>query len=106
MCPGRKEARAVGEFYDRSGKPMTRDEWARAFEDSVGRIVAKSRLGDVEVSTVWLGLDHSFGAGPPLIFETMIFGGARDQEQYRYATEDEALAGHLRIASELGAAHA
>lgn len=25
------------------------------------------------VSTVWLGIDHSFRGGPPLLFETMVF---------------------------------
>jgi hypothetical protein len=30
-------------------------------------------LGVVVVSTVFLGLDHSFGEGPPLLFETMVF---------------------------------
>jgi len=51
------------------------------------------------VSTVWLGLDHGYGGGPPLIFETMVFGGAHDEDQWRYPTEVEALAGHAEICS-------
>ena len=47
-----------------------------------------------EVSTVFLGIDHNFGDGPPLLFETMIFGGKYDNWQDRYATREEALAGH------------
>jgi hypothetical protein len=46
------------------------------------------------VSTVFLGLDHQWGDGPPLVFETMIFGGEHDQYQERYSTWDEAEAGH------------
>ena len=49
------------------------------------------------VSTVWLGLDHGFGmGGPPLIFETMIFGdhGVSDHGQWRYSTEQAARQGH------------
>lgn len=46
------------------------------------------------VSTVFLGLDHSFGRSEPLLYETMIFGGPLDQEQWRYSNESEARAGH------------
>jgi hypothetical protein len=47
------------------------------------------------VSTVFLGLDHNFfGGGPPLVFETMVFGGAQDGAQERYSTWAEAEAGH------------
>ena len=33
----------------------------------------------VFISTVFLGIDHNFNLeGPPLLFETMIFGGIKD----------------------------
>lgn len=70
-------------------------EWARSFEKS-DRHVAVDKIGEARVSTVFLGLDHSFGSGAPLLFETMIFGGPHDQEQWRYPTWDEAVAGHRR----------
>lgn len=60
----------------------TRDmlEWARMFEDHAARTVAKSEIGGVEVSTVFLGLDHNFsGDGPPKLFETMIFQSKSDE---------------------------
>jgi hypothetical protein len=45
----------------------------------------------VRVSTVFLGLDHSWlSDGPPLIFETMIFGGPHSDHQTRASTWDEA----------------
>lgn len=50
--------------------------------------------GTVRVSTVFLGINHNFGDGPPILFETMIFGGKHDQYQDRYATYAEAVAGH------------
>ena len=50
--------------------------------------------GDVRVSTVFLGIDHSFGLGPPLLWETMIFGGAHDDYCERYASYAEAVKGH------------
>jgi hypothetical protein len=58
-------------------------------------------LGEVQVSTVFLGLDHNFGFGrKPLLFETMIFGGKHDQYQERYSTYKEAEKGHA-VALEL-----
>lgn len=67
--------------------------WAKWFE-TADRKVRLDVIGDVTVSTVFLSLDHSFGDGPPVLFETMIFGGPHDQYQERYCTWDEAVAGH------------
>ena len=51
----------------------------------------------ISVSTVFLGLDHRwFGDGPPLVFETMVFGGEFDHEQERYGSWAAAEAGHKR----------
>ena len=63
--------------------------WAAWFEKA-DRHVAKEERDGVRVSTVFLGLDHSFGQGPPLLFETMIFGGEHDEYQERCSTWDEA----------------
>lgn len=46
------------------------------------------------MSTVFLGLDHNFSGGEPILFETMIFGGPLDGEQRRYHTYDQAERGH------------
>ena len=67
--------------------------WARWFEKAERR-VDRTEIGEVFISTVFLGLDHSFGEGPPLLFETMVFGGPLDQDMERYSTWDEAVAGH------------
>ena len=62
------------------------------------RTVAKTRVGEVEVSTVFLQFDHNFSdEGPPVLFETMVFGGEHDELQERYCTWDEAEAGHARV---------
>ncbi len=51
--------------------------------------------GEVSVSTVFLGFDHSFGGDKnPILFETMVFGGLYDEYQIRYNTYDEAESGH------------
>lgn len=48
----------------------------------------------IVVSTVFIGLDHSYGSGPPLLFETMVFNGPCDGEQRRYPDWTSAEAGH------------
>ncbi len=78
--------------------PATLHEWASWFEKD-DRHVARTRVEPgFLVSTVFLGLDHSFGfGGPPLLFETMVFGDYGEAERFpmlRYATWDEAEAGH------------
>lgn len=87
-------------YYDMDGQPMSLEAWAAMLNDIDTRQLALDELPNGQrVSTVWLGLDHSFGNGPPLIFETMVFGGRypRDLDGERYATRDEALSGHARI---------
>ncbi len=73
--------------------PVDLMTWARYFE-SADRIVRKSDFEGGHVSTVFLGLDHQYGDGPPLLFETMIFGGPHDQWCERCSTWKEAEAQH------------
>jgi hypothetical protein len=68
--------------------------WAKWFENAGNRRVADETIDGVRVSTVFLSLDYSFGDGPPMLFETMVFGGSLDQEQDRCTTWDEAEAMH------------
>lgn len=72
--------------------------WAEFFEDPQNRRIMLTKINnEITVSTVFLGLDHSFGfGGPPLWFETMIFGGPHDEYQERYTTYEEAVSGHRR----------
>lgn len=76
--------------------------WAQWME-TADRKVDENIMGDVRVSTVFLGLDYSFGGGSALLFETMIFGGPHDGYQRRYSTWNEAEHGHkaaVKIANE------
>lgn len=71
-------------------------KWAEWFE-TFDRRIAYDLVSDVEISTVFLGLDHSFGEGPePILFETMTFGGP-EAYQERYRTKEEAIRGHEAI---------
>jgi len=76
-------------------------EWALWFE-SADRRVAWTRVGPLEVSTVFIGLDHNFPGhdDQPHVFETMIFdqGDTHKSIGYleRYSTWEEAEHGHDR----------
>lgn len=70
-------------------------EWGRWFEKAE-RHVADTESGGIRVSTVFMGLNHSWGPGPPLLFETMIFGGDHDDHQERCSTWEEAEAMHAK----------
>lgn len=78
--------------------------WAMQFE-SADRAVAKTKIGEVKISTVFLGLDPSFGGGDPLLFETIVFGGELDGEQDRYSTWEEAEAGHHAMVDKVKKKH-
>lgn len=83
---------------DGGGHPVPADnplEWGKFMQDGDGRTVSVATFTDCRVSTVFLGLDHAFGDGPPVLWETMIFGGEHDGYQRRYTTREAALDGHL-----------
>lgn len=65
------------------------EEWGRFYE-TADSIVKQEEIGGVRISTVFLGIDHQFGDGPPILFETMIFGGEHDQYQDRCSTWKQA----------------
>jgi hypothetical protein len=75
--------------YDRDGREISQAEWSELFALGLSyrRIAYDEATG---VSTVWLGIDYSFGDGPPLIFETL----GHDGDVQRWPNEVAALAGH------------
>jgi len=70
-------------------------KWAEWYE-TADRKLAADAIGSVKISTVFLGLNHAFDDGPPMLYETMIFGGPHDDYQERYHNKVAALAGHDR----------
>lgn len=90
----------MGEHYRLDGKspvPCSLMEWAEWMKNTKERCVAVTEIGPSRVSTVFLGLDHSFGGATPILFETMVFGGPLDQEEERYSTWEEAENGHAAM---------
>ena len=84
---------------DENGNPIEEPnpmKWAKWFKGNLtAKHVARDEFDNVYVSTVFLGVDHSFSEeGPPILYETMIFGGEHDEYQERYPNKISALAGH------------
>ena len=78
---------------DRVPVPATITEWG-AFLNSPERVVDITELpGKVIISTVFLGIDPHRHE-PPMLYETMIFGGPHSHYQDRSATWDDAVAIH------------
>ena len=92
-------------ILDNNQKPIAKPvlEAVKWIEDNLNRKkVAYDELkdlngDDVRVSTVFLGLDHAYNSGKPILWETMIFGGEHDQSyQERYTSYEQAIKGHQK----------
>lgn len=97
---------SMHDFYVLDGHtpvPETNPQkWSEFFENPDNRRVAMTKIKDVAISTVFLGLDHSFNPGDkPLLFETMVFGGELNEEQRRCSTWEEAERMHARMVAEV-----
>lgn len=90
---------------DAAGEPVREPDvirWAKRFESGERRVALAELPGGVRVSTVFLGIDHNFsGGGPPLLYETMVFGGPHAFWQDRHASRVAALDAHARVAGNL-----
>ena len=103
----RKEAlRITNYILDENRQPVPEPDlrkWAYWYSEA-NRHVACEQVGDLQISTVFLGIDHGFGCdGPPILYETMVFNQSKDnihpwREIYmeRCATWDEAVEMHQR----------
>ena len=85
--------------------------WGRCMADRELRRVARTTIGDVDISTVFLGMDHGWGwmelerPVPPVVFETMTFGPAPIEGICaRCCTWEEAETQHREVCDEVRAA--
>lgn len=53
------------------------------------------------VSSVYLGIDHAFGDGPPLLFETLVFAEDDTIGPWRYSTQPAMVRGHGKLVQAL-----
>jgi hypothetical protein len=90
------------DYYDKQGNPIQLREFAEKFEDWGYRCLKQSKVHDgtelITISTVWLGLDHGWDGGGPLIFETLVRSDSdTEQAMYRYSSEEQAMEHHDHI---------
>lgn len=84
---------------EKLAKPVDFLTWAMWYQNA-DRTVARTDIDNVIVSTVFLGLDFSFGSeNIPELFETMILGGDLDGTKIRCATWEQAEQLHERHVS-------
>jgi hypothetical protein len=73
--------------------------WARWLEKFGNCLVAQTKIGDLLLSTVFLGIDRSFGRGPQReLFETAILFSHDSDVIERYSNWDDAAASHEEYA--------
>ena len=102
--------KGYGASYKRDGTPYEGEnileQFSRDLSNPDKRRIALTELSDGKiVSTIWLGINHRFGDGPPLIFETMVFPKAddwNDLDMQRYSIESEAIKGHQEMVKKWG----
>jgi len=83
-------------LQDKKIVPVDLMTWAKWFE-TADRTVGSSIINGAKISTVFLGIDHSFDGGPPILWETMIFGGDHNQYQDRCSGNwEQAEAMHMK----------
>jgi len=82
--------------------------WAQWAENSDNRIVARTEIEGVLVSTIFLGCDHGWGPlggdEPPILWETMYFGGTMNHQLDRCSgNREQAEAMHAAMVEKLEA---
>lgn len=81
-------------------------QWAKGVEDREIVIVKQEWFDNVKVSTVFLPLDHSFGRGIPILWETMIFTNRADLHLFQRrcgGNREQAEAMHAEICAQVKA---
>ena len=81
------------ELFDDNGKIMEDNllRWSEFFA------IGNRRIGlDGNISTVFLGIDHSFLQDEPILFETAIEENGKWNVVERYETYEQALLGHKK----------
>lgn len=84
-------------------KAVDLQEWADWFQKASetenswpNRFVMRTWIGSIFVSTVFLGINHRYGPGTPLIYETMVFLNWGNTYCRQCGTYREAVAQHRK----------
>lgn len=86
-------------FRSRTGQPMELMDWARAYEEESIRVVARTTVNQMTVSTIWEGIVLPWRG----IFETALINPTGEiVKRWHSHTEEEAKATHARVVAEEG----
>lgn len=95
-------------YWNRDGSPMSDADFVASSPKFEDRCIAHYEYRGWAVTTVWFGIDDAFGSGlPPQIFGTLMRRhpirdrGTDDSVEVTYATEAEAVAGHILMCARL-----
>lgn len=79
--------------------------WAEWIEHADRQVALTHLPSGIEISTIFLGLDHNYWGGPPLLFETMTFHASdnidHDSRQDRCSTWLEAEEMHKQMVKKM-----
>ena len=86
----------------KDGQPVPEPDiirWSQWYQTTTDRQLCNDVIAEgIRVSTVFLGLDHNWGAGPPVLWEIMVFGGPMNEECDRCSgNREQAEAMHARM---------
>ena len=92
-------------FYklvDRKPVQCSFAEFSEAMKDDANRVIAQNLVGELQVSTIFTGIDTNFGGDEPLLFETVVFGLPDDlRPQWSLGNWDEAMEIHTMLVNML-----
>lgn len=87
-------------ILNENGEPIAEPDimkWTQWF-DKAERHVGYTTIGDSTISTVFLGVNHSFASGAPVVWETVVFCGKLNQERKLCSgSREQAEAMHARM---------
>lgn len=77
-------------------------KWQKSLPEQIrtgiGFRLARTESPQATVSTVYLGSDHGYGEGPPLLWETMVFcDGDNNEDCLRASSREEAMTNHQAL---------
>lgn len=106
VVPYKPKLPDAARMYRLDGRTPVPTDDIMAWGSGMGSEAWRVALTEIEkvwqVSTVFLGINHAFHGGPPILFETMVFGPENLQSGHaRYHTWDEAEEGHWYVVGEV-----
>ena len=92
-------------ILNEQGEPVPEPDlikWGRWFQEQSRRCVVKQeQIGNVKVSTAFLGLNYRFvGKGPPILWESMTFSSVKKLDGFQArcsGTRENAMSMHNRM---------